>query len=76
MDGVSRMSTPFNPDWLRRGAAVPVDIETTAALLNELLRMKYLIDKTYYINDSGNICQILMDNLLADVAMDVLEAYQ
>lgn len=28
------MSTPFNPKWLEPRAVVPVDIETTAALLN------------------------------------------
>ena len=70
------MSTPFDPNWLNPTAVVQVDIETTAALLNELSRMKYLIDKTYYINDAGNICQRLMDNILADVARDVLETYQ
>ena len=70
------MSTPFNPYWLEPRAAVPVDIETTAALLYELKRMKYLIEKTYYINEAGCTCQRLMDNLLADVARDVLERYQ
>lgn len=33
------MSTPFNPYWLQHGAAVPVDIETTAALLAEIKAM-------------------------------------
>lgn len=33
------MSTPFNPYWLQPGAAVPVDIETTAALLGEIKAM-------------------------------------
>lgn len=32
-------SKPFNPYWLQPGAAVPVDIETTAALLAELKAM-------------------------------------
>lgn len=70
------MSTHFDVRWLEQGAAVPVDIATTAALLNEIKRMKYLIDKTYYINDSGNLCQQLMDSLLADVALDVLGEYK
>lgn len=70
------MSTPFNPKWLEQGAAVPVDIATTVALVQELNRMKYLINKTYYINDAGCVCQRLMDNLLADVAQDVLETYK
>ena len=70
------MSTPFNPYWLQPAAVIPVDIETTAALVQELKRMRYLIDKTYYINEAGCICQRLMDNLLADVAQDVLETYQ
>ena len=34
-----RMSTSFNPYWLEPGAAVPVDIETTAALLAEIKAM-------------------------------------
>ena len=33
------MSTPFNPYWLEPGAAVPVNIETTAALLGEIKAM-------------------------------------
>lgn len=70
------MSTPFNPYWLHPTAVIPVDIETTAALVLEIKRMKYLIDKTYYINDAGHTCQRLMDNLLADVARDILETYE
>lgn len=34
-----KMSTPFNPYWLQPGAAVPVDIETTAVLLAEIKAM-------------------------------------
>lgn len=36
-------------------------------------RLEYLINKTYYIGDDGNIRQVLMDNLLADVALDILQ---
>lgn len=39
-------------------------------------RMRYLIEKTYYINEGGCTCQRLMDNLLADVARDVLESME
>ena len=39
----------------------------------EIERLRYLINKTYYINEAGCVCQRLMDNLLADVARDVLE---
>lgn len=38
-----------------------------------IARMKYLINKTYYIGDDGNLRQALMDNLLADVALDILQ---
>lgn len=34
------MSTPFNPAWLQPGAAVMVDIQTTAALLDEIKQCK------------------------------------
>jgi len=34
-----RMSTSFNPYWLEPGAVVPVNIETTAALLGEIKAM-------------------------------------
>ena len=30
------MRTPFNEYWLELGATVPVDVETTAILLNEI----------------------------------------
>ena len=33
------MSTPFNPEWLKPGAAIPVDIETTTTLWHELRRL-------------------------------------
>ena len=36
-------------------------------------RMRYLIECTYYIHEDGSLRQRLMDNLLADVARDVLE---
>ena len=32
------MSTPFNEHWLEMGACVPVDVETTSAILEELQR--------------------------------------
>jgi hypothetical protein len=32
--------TPFNEYWLETGAAVPVDIETTAILLREIQRLR------------------------------------
>ena len=38
------MSTPFNEYWLEMGAVVPVDIETTAILLNEIKRLR---DETF-----------------------------
>lgn len=34
------MSTPFNPYWLEPGAAVPVDIATTSALVTEIQRLR------------------------------------
>ena len=34
------MSTFFNPYWLEPGAAVPVDIATTAALVTEIQRLR------------------------------------
>ena len=49
---------------------------TIALLETEVKRLRYLIEKTYYINDAGCICQRLMDNLLADVAQDVLESFK
>lgn len=33
------MSTPFDKHWLEMGACVPVDIETTAALVAEIKRL-------------------------------------
>lgn len=38
-----------------------------------IARLEYLTNKTYYIGDDGNIRQVLMDNLLADVALDILQ---
>jgi hypothetical protein len=67
------MSTPFNNQWLQPCAAIPVDMDTVAALVTELKRCRYLIERTYYIHEDGSIRQRLMDNLLADVARDVLE---
>lgn len=49
---------------------------TIALLETEVKRLRYLIEKTYYINDAGCICQRVMDNLLADVAQDVLESFK
>ena len=34
------MSTPFNEYWLEIGAAIPVDIETTEILFNEIKRLR------------------------------------
>jgi hypothetical protein len=34
------MKKPFDPVWLEIGACVPVDLETTEALVNELKRLK------------------------------------
>ena len=34
------MSTPFNPYWLEMGAVVPVDIQTTEALIREITLLK------------------------------------
>lgn len=48
---------------------------TIALLETEIKRLRYLIEKTYYINEAGCVCQRLMDNLLADVARDVLENF-
>ena len=36
-------------------------------------RMRYLLERTYYIHEDGGLRQRLMDTLLADVARDVLE---
>ena len=36
-------------------------------------RMRYLLERTYYIHEDGSLRQRLMDNLLADMARDVLE---
>ena len=33
------MSTPFDERWLKTGACVPIDIETTAALVVEIHRL-------------------------------------
>ena len=33
------MSTPFKSEWLQPGAVVPVDVETTAALVAEIHRL-------------------------------------
>ena len=42
---------------------------------HEIERLRYLVSKTYYIHpETGNLHQVLMDNLLADVAEDVLES--
>lgn len=49
---------------------------TIALLETEIKRLRYLIEKTYYINEAGCVCQSLMDNLLADVAVDVLESFK
>jgi len=70
------MSTPFDKRWLEPRAAIPVDIETVAALVTELKRCRYLIERTYYIHEDGSTRQRLMDNQLADVARDVLEGMQ
>lgn len=34
------MSTPFNPYWLEMGAVVPVDIQTTQCLIQEIALLK------------------------------------
>jgi hypothetical protein len=34
------MSKPFNDYWLEMGAAVPVDIDTTQALVEEVRRLR------------------------------------
>jgi hypothetical protein len=39
LEGEKHM-TPFNEYWLETGAAVPVDIETTAILLREIQRLR------------------------------------
>ena len=36
-------------------------------------RLEYLVNKTYYMDDAGCLHQVPMDNLLADVAKDILE---
>lgn len=37
-------------------------------------RLEYLVNKhTYWIDDNNQLHQVLMDNLLADVAMEVLD---
>ena len=50
------MSTPFNPYWLEPGAAVPVNIETTAALLGEIKAMLQAIcDPENQPSQFGNV---------------------
>jgi len=39
------MSTFFNPYWLEPGAAVPVDIATTAALVTEIQRLRQALEQ-------------------------------
>ena len=34
------MSTPFQEYWLDMGAIIPIDIETTTILLNEIRRLR------------------------------------
>ena len=49
--------------------------DTVHKQAHEIERLRYLIEKTYYIHpETGNLHQVLMDNLLADVARDILES--
>lgn len=50
--------------------------QTCKRLETQNKRMRYLIERTYYIHEDGSLRQILMDNLLADVARDVLEGME
>lgn len=58
-----------------------VDVESTlemyknacARLELQNKRMRYLLERTYYIHEDGSLRQRLLNNLLADVARDVLE---
>lgn len=66
-----------------------LDVQSTMEMLNraykskcfeleaaelEVKRLRALVEHTYYINDAGNLCQRLMDNLTADMARDILES--
>ena len=48
------MSTPFNYKWLEPGAAVPVDIETTAALVKELASLVKPRQRKYMVSVCGS----------------------
>ena len=47
------MSTPFNYKWLEPGAAIPVDIETTAALVKELTSLVKAAPRKYMVSVCG-----------------------
>jgi hypothetical protein len=53
------MSTPFKPYWLEQGAAVPVDIETTATLLrrvrDDTALLRKLVEALELLKRSPNI---------------------
>lgn len=40
---------------------------------HRMAQLEYLISKTYWIDDNNQLHQALMDNLLADVAREVLD---
>jgi hypothetical protein len=50
--------TPFNEYWLETGAAVPVDIETTAILLREIQRLRSKEQKpvAFRNTETGDFC--------------------
>ena len=66
---------------LSRPEQPTLDVESTLEMFKQACerlktqnkRMRYLIERTYYIHEDGSLRQRLMDNLLADVARDVLE---
>lgn len=49
------------------------DHEVDWKLAFKLDRLSYLVNKTYWIDDNNQVHQALMDNLLADLARDILE---
>ena len=53
------MSNTFNDYWLEPGAAIPIDIETTQALVEEVRRLKgewFAPGKTPYFTLNENMC--------------------
>lgn len=49
--------------------------DTVHKQAQEIERLRHLVEKTYYIHpETGNLHQVLMNSLLADVARDVLES--